>query len=85
MNGSRRRLAGDRDVERKVDLDLPLPGVNGALDDPGKGNFVLADTHTAGGQRRIKFRIGSLAGRKDEGNELRHSEIFPTKVTKKAG
>lgn len=85
MNGSRLRLAIDIDFERKVDLDLPLPGVDGALDDPDEGNFVLADTHTAGGQRRIMLRIGSLSGREDESNEFRHSEIFPTKVTKKAG
>lgn len=78
-------FAIDIDFERKVDLDLPLAGINRAFDDPYEGDFVLAQAHTAGSQGGICFRIGGLLGGKNKSYELRHCIKLRTKVTKKAG
>jgi len=63
MHGCGLRLPVDIDLQRQVDLRLPLPGVDRAFDDPHQGNIVLRHTQTLRGKRSVILRVGSLAGR----------------------
>ena len=50
MHGCGLRLPVDIDLQRQVDLRLPLPGVDRAFDDPHQGNIVLRHTQTLRGK-----------------------------------
>lgn len=63
MHGCGLRLPVDIDLQRQVDLRLPLPGIDRAFDDPHQGNIVLRHPQTPRGKRSVILRVGSLTGR----------------------
>ena len=85
MHGRGQRLAIDIDLERQIDLDLPLAGVDRAFDHPHQREVRLPDTQTPGRQRGIKSGIGRLLRSQDKSDGLRHkTEKLQTKIDKKA-
>ncbi len=57
------RLAVDVDLQREVDLHLPLPGVDGALENADQRDLLVADTHAAGCGSRVDATVCGLFGR----------------------
>ena len=73
MHGSRLRFAVGIEFEREMHLQLPLPRVDRAFDNPQQRHVPLGDACGTGGQRRIAVHVGGLLGFERKDNGLRHN------------